>query len=270
MELKEFISSGVLESYVLGTASAEEIRQVIEMEKLYPELKAEIEAIEESMMRYAEADVIPSDKLKEKIEGRVFEKKQVPKKQATVVNIRSLNTSSIKYLRFAVAASVGLLIGVSYFTYTLYEKINKAQFELSSLRAENAVLAEEIGIQQMELYDNRTQLSIIQQPETKVVSLAGVSSAPDASAKLLWNPEEKKLYINAASLPMPPEGKQYQLWAIVNGKPVDAGVFTMPHGDFVMQKMKVITEAEAFAVTLEKEGGSESPTMDAMLVMGKV
>jgi anti-sigma-K factor RskA len=34
--------------------------------------------------------------------------------------------------------------------------------------------------------------------------------------------------------------------------------------------MNPITSAQAFAVTLEKEGGSPSPTMDQMYVMGKI
>ncbi len=63
--------------------------------------------------------------------------------------------------------------------------------------------------------------------------------------------------------------KQYQLWAIVNGKPVDAGTFDMGEGvSFV--KLKTIPKAEAFAITLEKRGGSETPTMNAMFVMGNV
>jgi anti-sigma-K factor RskA len=64
-----------------------------------------------------------------------------------------------------------------------------------------------------------------------------------------------------------PPGKQYQLWAIVDGKPVDAGMVGDCEG---LCKMKVINRAEAFAITLEKEGGSSAPTLTAMYVMGKV
>ena len=37
-----------------------------------------------------------------------------------------------------------------------------------------------------------------------------------------------------------------------------------------VQKMKPFAKADAFAITLEKKGGSPSPTMEAMYVMGKV
>jgi anti-sigma-K factor RskA len=35
-------------------------------------------------------------------------------------------------------------------------------------------------------------------------------------------------------------------------------------------KLKTIPKAEAFAITLEKKGGSSTPDMNAMYVMGKV
>jgi hypothetical protein len=35
-------------------------------------------------------------------------------------------------------------------------------------------------------------------------------------------------------------------------------------------RLKTIPKAEAFAITLEKKGGSTVPNMDAMYVMGKV
>jgi anti-sigma-K factor RskA len=37
-----------------------------------------------------------------------------------------------------------------------------------------------------------------------------------------------------------------------------------------MMKMKNMPKAEAFAITLEKRGGSPEPSMDKLYVMGKV
>ena len=88
-------------------------------------------------------------------------------------------------------------------------------------------------------------------------------------ATVYWNTESKDVYLLVNKLPKPVPDKQYQLWAIVDGKPVDAGIFDMREGiSFV--KLKTIPKAEAFAITLEKKGGSATPTMDAMYVMGKV
>jgi anti-sigma-K factor RskA len=55
---------------------------------------------------------------------------------------------------------------------------------------------------------------------------------------------------------------------MVEGNPVDLGVFDMKEDDAGMKRMKAIEGAEAFAVTLEPRGGSKSPTMDQLMVMG--
>jgi anti-sigma-K factor RskA len=95
------------------------------------------------------------------------------------------------------------------------------------------------------------------------------SPAPKSLATVYWNTESKEVYLLLNRLPAPVSNKQYQLWAIVNGHPVDAGIIEMESGVFFV-KLKTIPKAEAFAITLEKKGGSSTPTMEAMYVMGKV
>ena len=74
------------------------------------------------------------------------------------------------------------------------------------------------------------------------------------------------MYVEASGLPTAPQGMQYQLWAIVNKKPVSAGVFEYSLN--TLQPMKGFYTAEAFAITLEPAGGSESPTVEQMYVLG--
>ena len=105
----------------------------------------------------------------------------------------------------------------------------------------------------------------------EIVKMPGIptSPAPSSMATVYWNTESKEVYLLVNQLPMPVPDKQYQLWAIVDGHPVDAGVFDMDK-NFSFVKLKTIPKAEAFAITLEKKGGSTTPSMDAMYVMGKV
>ena len=53
--LESFIQSGILEIYVLGMASAEEVRQVEEMSYIHKEVKEKIEEISETLKAYAES-----------------------------------------------------------------------------------------------------------------------------------------------------------------------------------------------------------------------
>jgi len=53
--IDSFILSGILETYVLGMASAEEVKQVEEMSYTYKEVKKKIEEISETLKAYAES-----------------------------------------------------------------------------------------------------------------------------------------------------------------------------------------------------------------------
>jgi anti-sigma-K factor RskA len=70
------------------------------------------------------------------------------------------------------------------------------------------------------------------------------------------------------NLPKPAAGKQYQLWAIVNGQPVDAGMLNWNDATIVAS-MKNIPQAQAFAITLEDEGGHPLP-QGVMYVLGSI
>ena len=70
-------------------------------------------------------------------------------------------------------------------------------------------------------------------------------------------------------MPDIPSDKQYQLWAIVDGKPIDMGVFDLQLEVNELIEIPHIENAQAFAVTLEKRGGVASPTMEAMYVLGE-
>ena len=136
---------------------------------------------------------------------------------------------------------------------------------LANLNSEKEQLANDFQIQKAS-YTN--QLAFLVSPDSRSVLLKGQPVSPDSKAVVIWNAKTKDVYINVAALPKPPEGKQYQLWALANGQPIDAGVFNV--NDTSLQKMKNITDAQAFAVTLEKEGGSPIPTLTALYLMGNL
>src|SRR5688500_863501 len=106
MELKTFIESGIIESYLLGTASMDEIRLVNDMIAKYPELKQEFEVIENSLLIAAESNTIaPDAKLKEKIFAQI---NTVPPVETKVVTIHKNKIPGI--LKYGIAACIAALI----------------------------------------------------------------------------------------------------------------------------------------------------------------
>ena len=101
------------------------------------------------------------------------------------------------------------------------------------------------------------------------VKLKGISVQPDALATLYYDNSNKDVYLQINKLEEAPEGKQFQLWAIVDGTPVDAGVFDA-NSESTLIKLKQSEKPAVFAVTIENKGGSPTPTLDQMVLIGNV
>ena len=70
------------------------------------------------------------------------------------------------------------------------------------------------------------KLDMFSNPDMQMVMLKGVEKHTEAKAMVFWDKKTKEVYLNAEKLPKAPEGMQYQLWAIEDGKPVNAGMYT--------------------------------------------
>ena len=268
MEANEIISSGLLELYATGSASLQEIDLVQMYLKKYPEVAAELSLIEADLETYANLySVEPDAKVKERIFARInnnFSGNSSVSLGDQFVDRTSKVIGMSSSLKFAVAAAVALLIGsvaLNIVQYTKNSEVKKSLIqsndELALLKQDNNALSTDMGV--------------VQNKYSKPVSLHGLDAAPTAAAKIFYMENTGEVYIDASNLPDAPEGKQYQLWGIVNGKPVDAGmILTSKKGDkYHIQKMKSFGKAEAFAVTLESEKGNKAPK-GPMYVMGKM
>ena len=268
MEPKEIISSGILELYATGTASLQEIDLVQSFLVTFPEVADELSKIEGDLETYAMLFAVEPDvDIKEKI----FEKINYENKNLNIAGVNgNVNNSSAKivsfpsYLKFVSAAAVLLLVSSVALNVVQYNKNNDINKILIKSDAELAVLKQDNS-------ELSTDMGVVQNKYSKPVSLHGLEASPNATAKIFYIENTGEVYIDPSNLPVAPEGKQYQLWGIVNGKPVDAGmILTSKKGDkYRIQKMKTFGKAEAFAVTLETGKGNQSP-QGPMYVMGKM
>ncbi|MBA2583878.1 MAG: anti-sigma factor [Bacteroidetes bacterium] len=280
MDVKSYISSGILEDYILGQASDQERREVECMSHIYPEIKQELSRFESAMEGYAFShQTTPPPTLKDKIFKQVEEiEEQQKKKQGPESKIISINdagnnvkTESAKtgYLKLAVAASVSILIATGLFSYNLYRNYVGQKQQITNITEERNAVSASLSSLQENLNNTEEELAVVKDPNNIKVLLKGLENkAPDGLTSVYFNPSDNSVYLSLNNLPEPPSGKQYQLWAIVEGQPVDMGVFE--YRLETLQKMKQVENPQAFAVTLEKKGGSPSPTMEEMFVLGKV
>ncbi|MEO6870287.1 MAG: anti-sigma factor, partial [Ginsengibacter sp.] len=161
------------------------------------------------------------------------------------------------------AAVVIFLIESIILNYSFYNKYKKTNSEL-------ALIKDQLTKEKNTNTAMSSEMNVMTDKHALPVVLNGTAKAPDAVAKIFWMKNTGDVYVDPSNLPGVPEGKQYQLWAIVDGAPVDAGLIETKKGIYHIQKMKSFGQAQAFAITLEKTGGSEKPTMDEMIVMAKM
>ena len=114
-------------------------------------------------------------------------------------------------------------------------------------------------------------LQLILAPGTRVAQLSGTAQASSASAKLAYNQNGHAVLI-VDNLPQAPAGKAYQLWYIVDNKPVAGKTFVPgPSGRGLLndQIPEEARKSAVFAVTLEPAGGVAAPT-GAIYLLGKL
>jgi hypothetical protein len=137
--------------------------------------------------------------------------------------------------------------------------------------AQMASLEEKVRNTETELSLRRDEVAVLSNPDNTIVKLSGVATkSPTSSMQVYWNKKTKDLYISQLNLPAAPPDKQYQLWALAGGKPIDMGVFDVMSDGTALLKMKNAQDAQAFAVTLEPKGGSQNPTLTEMYVIGNI
>ncbi|WP_231634972.1 anti-sigma factor [Pedobacter sp. PACM 27299] len=255
----------------------------------YPEIKAEITAIELAMEKYAMHNAIePSAELETIILGKigaaapvVREKTAVnvvpavaESQQSTTVPLHPAGyESKIRSLRIALAACATLLLVAGIALYSAHTELGTAKNQIIALNQEKQRFATTVNYMRETNKELQTIADMPADPDWKTVRLAGTKMDPEAKMTVYWHTSGRHVMLDNSkmSLPKNDEAHQYQLWALVKGKPIDLGVFDVKaDSSHILLKMKEIAGAEAFAVTLEKRGGSPGPTMDQMIAMGGV
>ena len=281
-ESKAYIETGILELYVLGQLNAQEQHEVEAMALRVPDIKAEINAIEIAMEEYAVSHAIqPTLGLEKEIFERIAAPDTAqPSAPAAAENTGKIvplyddrSASTIKTLKFALVACVALLVVSSVALYSAHDKLNLANQQIASLSTDREKFAATVSYIKDENKDLQEIAAIAADPTWSSVKLAGTKISPQATMMVYWHKKGQHVMVDNTKMALPENDNthQYQLWAMVNGKPVDLGVFdaqTQPKK--LLLPMKEVGNAQAFAVTLEKRGGSVTPTMEKMVVVGAV
>lgn len=262
MNIKEYISSGIIESYVLGLASEQERREFEQLCLQYPELVAARNEFEEKLEKQAfQHAIVPPVTLKEKVLNAIV-KDDPADNQAKIITMDTKPRSN-NFLRFVAAASIILLLAAGYFAYTYHSR--NTVLETANVNLENRINRMDSVLRQM-MEDKK----VIDGENVTVVNMVG--TRPNApSANIYWDTTSSNVYLLVKNMPTLASDKQYQLWSLIdsNGlKPTSLGLFDGGK-EKVLLRMSNAQKADAFAITIEKRGNTEGPNLKELQTMGK-
>lgn len=277
MNIQAYIESGVIESYVLGMTDSQQAAELEQLSRQYPEIKQAIDDFEASLEKLAFTNApMPPATLKERLLFTLkdeFAKEEQERKIVPLVSFQEKETvyqtpvrSISNWAKYMAAASVLLLVASAGLNIYLYKEASTAKGNYLALLKENTTITADNKVYQTKMLDIYNSMEIMSSPDMVKVAMPGVKDKSEL-ATVFWDNKTKDVYLLVNKLPQTPEDKQYQLWALVDGKPVDAGVLGDCNG---LCKLKNIPNAQAFAITLENKGGSPAPHLDQLHVLGKV
>jgi anti-sigma-K factor RskA len=243
----------------MGELSASERAEFEKNLQQFDELREEFRKVEETQHQLlTRLSVSPSSNLR----ANIFKNIEQPD------NIRPIGTAS-NFWKLAAAASVTLAVVAGVLAIHYRNKWKASDSDFRNLQAQNERIAQDYNNVNRRLDKIENDIRVFENPDFIKVVMKGTQNSPQSMASVYWNEDTHEVYLGLENMKELSAQNQYQLWAIIDEKPVDAGVFD---GNMTgLSKMKnIVGPATTFAVTIEPRGGKSTPTLETMQVAGTV
>jgi anti-sigma-K factor RskA len=256
MNVQSFLESGLLESYILGAASADDQRLVEQMLARHPQVRTERDQIEATLARYAEAQsVAPPAWMRGKIMAQITESGAAPTDQQSAPASGRMGPLSWMLLLLP-AIVLGLWA-----------------WQLRGLNADLTQRAE-LGTSQLRQCSEREQelqrqVDFLTNPGTRAVALQWLDPADatrGGTTVVHYNPDLQKTCV-VSQLPPLAADQDYQFWVIVEGQPAPIPMSVLA-ANSACQDMAFQPQALKFAVSVEPKGGSPNGTPTRVVMLG--
>ncbi|MBV9181304.1 MAG: anti-sigma factor [Acidobacteria bacterium] len=140
------------------------------------------------------------------------------------------------------------------------------------LKSSVAQLTATVDRQKVQLADAQNQAEVLKSPDVAHFDVLPVSfkSPPPPYGNAIYSRQAGGLIFMASNLDRLPPQKAYELWLVPKeGTPIPAGVFKPDsHGRAILVNPPLPrgVEAKAFAITVEPEQGSQTPTLPIIMM----
>ena len=157
-----------------------------------------------------------------------------------------------------------IMLGLMILSYQLYDHSVQLKLEHKQDLEEMEVKLERSSEKQLSY---KQRLLLISHPSTKKILLKGTDNSAESYATVMYNTELKKILLDPVGMVEPMEGMAFQLWGKVNNEYIDMGVIDQDQDLIALDTF--IENVSNFIITLQIEGGDNTPDMDYVYVKGK-
>ena len=158
MDLKEYISSGIIELYASGNLNEHESAEVEHLIRTCPEIESEYKTINRSEKPFSQS-------------------------KQDLISSENKQSSSFKYL---LAASIVFLLTSLVVNLYLYNKLNDANSEIAILSDQKKIITQEYEAVNKKLSIARSDIEILHDRNYKAIDLRGMEISPSSNVMAYW------------------------------------------------------------------------------------
>jgi anti-sigma-K factor RskA len=249
MSLNEIKNSGLLELYVMGQLDGTQEQTVRQWLDEYPELINELREIEAALQQYATIHAIaPSAHIKAQLMDQI---KTTP---ISGGETGIQNSKGVNFLAAIMIAVAGVLIAAYVFKNSQYKALLHAH-DAQIAMCDSLMQAHEIRL---------AMLDQIKDPGTRILPIAATEKYPETNIYFFSNDTQKKNVIQVQHLPQLAENESFQLWSLKGeSPPIPLDVFDGSQEALI--EVAFVENSNAYAITIEPKGGSQSPNLDKLI-----
>lgn len=252
----------LLAGYALGDLSPEEAEDLQQLLLTYPELVVEAQILQEVLaaLPYALPVVEPNPQVRQNIlhalnaENSLASFTENPVE--TLAPVQANPRAKIKRNGWGISIPWVKIAG------------SMAALVVVAIALDNYRLRQQMVAMQGQINGQKDLLAMLQQPNTRLVSLKGMDQAVTASGSIVVTPGEAQAVLVLQNLSPLPDGQTYQLWSIVNNQNIPWEQFRVDQRGTVFAKLSlpVNLAVNRLVITVELSPSPSAPTGPMVMI----
>lgn len=250
---QEHISSGLIEQYLLGLCTPEEVAELEGQRLQDPALDQAIRQAEARMEALFLSQPVQPDAV---TDSKVLATFDALKRESKVAPVKSIRAAGNVW-KLVAAVSAAMLLLSAAGNFLLLQKNRDQAAQLARLPYGPPTLPQD-------------DYAVLRNPGITPVAMMGVGNYVKCRCTMFWDKKTGKVFIMIHHLPETDEKEDFRLWAYVDGKPVSVGVIDDSIRDRFIEMDGMPAGATEFSVVLTPAKGSNSPSEGETYLRGRI